>query len=215
MLLRKSGSNGNEQNKCQIERASIFRSISNRHKQASYVRVLVQLRKMEVWRQCQTMLHGYGQLYISWKTWECLCRPCWRCWNKVRHLKPWSAENTTHRQKQESNRADERWSGWKINKTNWSRCTDKCTAILQMEVLLTRKQRTQRCVWLNRKQISKITKNAWGIIKQCWSPNKGSGVRHEMYSLKRSTRSHSLKIMIREYKHLMDSSYIYMVQDLE
>ena len=36
-----------------------------------------------------------------------------------------------------------------------------------------------------------------------------------MYSLKRSTRSHSVKIMIREYKHLMDSSHILMVQALK
>ena len=51
MLLRESGGDLNEQ-KCENEKNSIFRSINSRRKQDSYIRVLVQLCKIKIWKKC-------------------------------------------------------------------------------------------------------------------------------------------------------------------
>ena len=59
MLLEKSTNNWNEENKCQIEQACLFRSISSGYQQDSDVSVLVWLNKIKLWKQGKTMLHGY------------------------------------------------------------------------------------------------------------------------------------------------------------
>ena len=52
MLLRESGDDLNEPNKCENEKNSIFRSINSRSRQDSYIRVLVQLCKIKIWKKC-------------------------------------------------------------------------------------------------------------------------------------------------------------------
>ena len=53
-----------------------------------------------------------------------------------------------------------------------------------------------------RNKIPRLQRLSEKKLKQYWNPNKASGVRHTVYTLKRSTKSHVVQMMIREYKRL-------------
>ena len=91
----------------------------------------------------------------------------------------------------------------------------KMYSYLTDEGLIHKKAKGRQKCFMKREMKLQDYKECLGKIITILKSQQGFRSEAQNVFTEKSTKLQSMQIMIREYKHLMDSSYIYMVQDLE